>query len=33
MGKKPPGVDKDEFLGYDKGKEQKVRSQFIQDNK
>jgi hypothetical protein len=33
MGKKPPGVDKDEFLGYDKGKEQKVRDQFIQDNK
>jgi hypothetical protein len=33
MGKKPPGVDKDEFLGYDKGKESSVRQQFIQDIK
>lgn len=33
MGKKPPGVNKDEFLGYDKGKENNLRDQFIQDIK
>jgi hypothetical protein len=33
MGKTPPAVTKDEFLGYDQGKEKSIREKFIGDSK